>query len=161
MKMDYLDDGGREAMEILDELKIMIQDAKGSFGNQNKCTIERNEALNLIDDVFAALPRNLRDANIIVRQNDDIRFEAEQEAERIIEDARKQAEILASEKEVVRVANIQAETIIEDANRYARETRDGVDDYADEVFYFVETSLDNWLVNVRANRERFVDTSGM
>ena len=159
--MDYLDDGGREAMEILDELKIMIQDAKGSFGNQNKCTIERNEALNLIDDVFAALPRNLRDANIIVRQNDDIRFEAEQEAERIIEDARKQAEILASEKEVVRVANIQAETIIEDANRYARETRDGVDDYADEVFYFVETSLDNWLVNVRANRERFVDTSGM
>ena len=159
--MDYLDDGGREAMEILDELKIMIQDAKGSFGNQNKCTIERNEALNLIDDVFAALPRNLRDANIIVRQNDDIRFEAEQEAERIIEDARKQAEILASEKEVVRVANIQAETIVEDANRYARETRDGVDDYADEVFYFVETSLDNWLVNVRANRERFVDTSGM
>ena len=158
--MDYLDDG-REALEILDELRIMITDAKGSFGNQSKCQIDRNRVLDLIDEVFDALPKDINNANIIIRQNDDIRFEAEQEASRIVEDARKQAELLASQQEVVRIANVQAETIIEDANRYARETRDGVDDYADEVFYFVETNLDNWLANVRTNRERFVDTSGM
>lgn len=157
--MNYRDAGGKEALEILEDLQIMITDAKGAFGNRQYCQIDRDAALNLIGEIYDILPQDLDNANIIVRQSENIRYHAEEEADRIIADARMQAETLASEQEVVRIAQIQADEIIAEAEHYARDIREGANDFADEVFYHVERELDGWLGNVRANRERFVDVS--
>lgn len=159
--MDYRDAGGRQALDWLEELRILITDAKSAFGNRQLCQVDRDVVLRLIDDIEDTLPADIENANMIVRQRDNIRFHAEDEANRIIADARMQAETLASEQEVVRIAQIQADEIVSEAERYAHEVREGVDDYADQVFYDVEDKLTGWLRNVRTNRERFADISEM
>ena len=73
----------------------------------------------------------------------------------MIEDARSQAMTIASEQEIVRISQQQADTIlIADARELERQTRAGAEDYADEVFGHVEQSLDTLLGNVRRCRDR-------
>ena len=72
----------------------------------------------------------------------------------MIEDARSQAMTIASEQEIVRISQQQADTILADARELERQTRAGAEDYADEVFGHVEQSLDTLLGNVRRCRDR-------
>ena len=80
--------------------------------------------------------------------------DADAEANRMIEDARSQAMTIASEQEIVRISQQQADTILADARELERQTRAGAEDYADEVFGHVEQSLDTLLGNVRRCRDR-------
>ena len=72
----------------------------------------------------------------------------------MIEDARNQALTIASEQEVVRISQQQAEAIMADARELERQTRAGAEDYADQVFSHVEQSLDTLINNVRRCRDR-------
>ena len=72
----------------------------------------------------------------------------------MIEDARSQALTIASEQEIVRISQQQADTIMAEVRELERETRAGAEDYADEVFGHVEQSLDTLLSNVRRCRDR-------
>ena len=103
---------------LLEELSILLEDAKPVFGKNN------------------------------------LRQVAEAEANRMIEDARSQAMTIASEQEIVRISQQQADTILADARELERQTRAGAEDYADEVFGHVEQSLDTLLGNVRRCRDR-------
>lgn len=80
--------------------------------------------------------------------------EAKTEAERIIADAREKAEQLASQEEVVRVAERQAHDMSEDARERSREIRLEAEDWADEVLGNLEVNLDKFLAAVRRGRER-------
>ena len=61
---------------------------------------------------------------------------------------------IASEQEIVRIAQQQADTIMADARELERQTRAGAEDYADEVFGHVEQSLDTLITSVRRCRDR-------
>ncbi|MBR2521782.1 MAG: ATPase, partial [Coriobacteriales bacterium] len=76
------------------------------------------------------------------------------EANRILEDARNRALTIASEQEIVRIAQQQAENILADAREHERQTRAGAEDYADNVFSHIESTLDSLNDNVRRCRER-------
>ena len=66
---------------------------------------------------------------------------------------------IASEQEVVRLAQNESERIMSEAREMERETRAGAEDYADEVFGHVEQNLDNVLQQVRRVRDRLNSTS--
>ena len=74
--------------------------------------------------------------------------------ERLLTEAREESVRLASEQEVVRRAERQAEEILRDAEARSREIRYGAEDYADEVLGALETSLDKFLSAVQRGRER-------
>ena len=57
-------------------------------------------------------------------------------------------------RQIVRISQQQADTILADARELERQTRAGAEDYADEVFGHVEQSLDTLLGNVRRCRDR-------
>ena len=73
---------------------------------------------------------------------------------RIIAEANEKGARLASQEEVVRLAEKQAKEIIEDARERERETRLGAEDYADEVLANLEVNLEKFLAAVRRGRER-------
>ena len=85
--------------------------------------------------------------------------DAEAEASRMVEDARSQAMTIASEQEIVRISQQQADQVLADARELERQTRAGAEDYADEVFSHVEQSLDTLLNNVRRCRDRLNATT--
>jgi len=157
--MEYQDGMDRDTFEILDDLRSTIEEAKGAFGNRQQCQIDREDLLGLLEELEAVLPEDIRNATTIVRRREEILARAEDDAARIIEDARMQAETLASEQEIVRIARIQHDEILAAAEQYDRDIREGANDYADDVFYHIERELDGWIENVRGNRERFVNIS--
>ena len=93
-------------------------------------------------------------ARQVIRERQALLDEAEAQASRLIEDARSQAITIASEQEIVRISQQQADTILAEARELERETRAGAEDFADEVFSHVEQSLDTALNSVRRCRDR-------
>ena len=126
---------------LLEELSILLEDAKPVFGKNNLRQV----------DTF---PSEFAQSRQIVRERQSLLDDAEAEANRMIEDARSQAMTIASEQEIVRISQQQADQLVADARELERQTRAGAEDYADEVFGHVEQSLDTLLNNVRRCRDR-------
>lgn len=144
---------------LIEELSILLEDAKPVFGKQNLRQVDVAAAFEILDDIRDTFPAEFSQARQIVRERQSLLDDAEDEANRMIEDARSQAMTIASEQEIVRVSQQQADVILADARQLERETRAGAEDYADEVFGHVEQSLDTLLANVRRCRDRLNSNS--
>lgn len=144
---------------LLDELSDLIEDSKSVLGNKDKKQIEAGPALDILDDIRQAFPAEFAQARQIVRERQGLLEDTEAECNRILEDARNQALIIASEQEIVRIAQQQAENILADAREMERETRAGAEDYADNVFSHLENTLDSLNENVRRCRDRLNNKS--
>ena len=147
-----MDDTG--VLGLLEELSILLEDSKPVFGKSNLRQVEIATALEIIDEIRDIFPGEFSQARQIVRERQALLDDAEAEANRLIDDARSQAMTIASDMEIVRISQQQAEAIMADARELERQTRAGAEDYADEVFGHVEQSLDTLLSNVRRCRDR-------
>ena len=141
-------------LALLDELSDLIEDGKPALGNRDRRQIEVAPALDIIDEIRQSFPVEFSQARQIVRERQGLLEDTEAECNRILEDARNQALIIASEQEIVRIAQQQAENVLADAREMERETRAGAEDYADNVFSHIESTLDSLNENVRRCRER-------
>jgi cell division septum initiation protein DivIVA len=143
----------------LEDLSILLEDAKPVFGKGNMRQVDINVAFEILDEIRDTFPSEFATARQIVRERTALIDDAEAEAARIIEDAKSQAMTIASEQEIVRLAQNESERIMSEAREMERETRAGAEDYADEVFGHVEQNLDNVLSQVRRVRDRLNSTS--
>ena len=141
-------------LNLIEELAILLEDSKPVFGKSNMRQVDAAAAFEIMDEIRDTFPSEFAQSRQIVRERQALLDDAEAEANRLIEDARSQAMTIASEQEIVRISQQQAETIMADARELERQTRAGAEDYADEVFSHVEQSLDNLLNNVRRCRDR-------
>lgn len=144
---------------LLEELSILLEDSKPVFGKSNMRQVDIAGAFEIMDEIRDIFPNEFSQARQIVRERQVLLEDAEDEANRLIEDARSQAMTIASEQEIVRISQQQAEAIMADARELERETRAGAEDYADEVFAHVEQSLDSVLGQVRRVRDRLNSNS--
>lgn len=141
-------------LALLDELSILLEDSKPVFGKNNLRQVDISAAFEILDDIRDTFPSEFSQARQIVRERQCLLDDAEAEANHMIEDARSQAMTIASEQEIVRIANQQRDQLLAEARELERQTRAGAEDYADEVFSHVEKSLDTLLNNVRRCRDR-------
>ena len=137
---------------LLEELSILLEDSKPVFGKNNLRQVDIAAAFDIMDEIRDLFPAEFSQARQIVRERQSLLDDAEVEANRMIEDARSQAITIASEQEIVRISQQQADTILADARELERQTR--AEDYADEVFGHIEQSLDTLLNNTRRCRDR-------
>ncbi|MCQ2752431.1 MAG: ATPase [Coriobacteriales bacterium] len=140
--------------ELLEELTEIIEESKPVLGNSQKRQVEVDTVLAILDEIRDIFPDEIKQARIIVRDRQGMIEAAEVEANRILEDAERQADQIASEQEVVRIAQAKADQILDDAMVREREMRMGAEDYADQLFANLETNLDSFLKNVIRCRER-------
>ena len=139
---------------LLDELSDLIEDGKAVLGNKDKRQIDAGVAHEVIDEIRQRFPEELAESRRILRERDDLLADAEMEGNRIIEDARNQALIIASEQEIVRIAQSQAEQILREAREAERQVRSGAEDYADNVLSHIQNTLETLTDNVHRSRER-------
>ncbi len=143
-------------MALLEELSILLEDSKPvGFGrNNNLRQIDITAAFEIMEEIRDTFPSEFSQARQIVRERQGLLDDAEAEATRLIEDARSQAMTIASEQEIVRISQQQADQVLADARELERQTRAGAEDYADDIFGHVEQSLETLLNNVRRCRDR-------
>lgn len=142
-----------DVLVLIDKLDDMIHNAR-SVPLTDSVMLDREEIYDLLDQMRATIPEEIKQARWIVKERQEMLAEAKQEAERILSEAQERAERLASETEIVRLAEKHAQQIMEDARERERETRLGAEDYADEVLGNLEMNLEKFLAAVRRGRER-------
>ena len=111
-----------DVLVLIDKLDDLVHGAS-TFPMTDKVMIDRDEIYDLLDQMRATIPEEIKQARWIVKERQEMLQEAKEESERILREAREEAQRLASEQEVVKRAQRQAEDIIRDAEAREREIR--------------------------------------
>lgn len=142
-----------DVLVLIDKLDDLVHNAKKSPWNDD-VRVDREEIYDLLDQMRATLPGEIKQARWIVKERQEMLAEAKREAERIVKDARIKQEELIAEQEVTRQAERAAEEIVEDARAREREIRLGAEDYADEILSTLEVNLSKFIAAVQRGRDR-------
>ncbi len=148
-----------DVLVLIDKLDDIIHNAR-SVPLTDSVMIDREEIYDILDQMRSTIPEEIKQARWIVKERQEMLAEAKQEAERVVNEAQERADRLASEQEVVRLAERNAQQIMEEAREREREIRLGAEDYADEVLGNLELNLDKFLAAVRRGRERLQGRGG-
>lgn len=139
----------------LDEIVETVGNAR-SMPLSASCVINRAELLAMLEEVRAALPGSLAEAQELIGDRDLVVEEARQEAERIIEKAHAERNSLVSGTEVARRSQAEADRILAEARREAEEIRAETDDYVDSQLANFEVVLTKTLGSVDRGREKLL-----
>jgi cell division septum initiation protein DivIVA len=142
-----------DVLVLIDKLDDLIHNAK-TVPLTDTVRIEKEEIYDILDQMRASIPEEIKQARWIVKERQDMLAEAKREAERLIQEARDKAEEIASREEVVRIAHEQSDAILGEAEARAGEMSTGAIDYADEVFGTLEVNLSKFIAAVQRGRER-------
>jgi len=142
-----------DIMALIDRIEEIVDSARTVPFMSNKM-VDPDKVYEIIDEIRAQYPDELKQARWIVKERQEMPEEAEKEANRILEDARDRAHALANEQEVVRLAEAQAAEILDNARTTEREIRLGAEDYADEMLANLEVNLGKLLTAVQRGRDR-------
>jgi cell division septum initiation protein DivIVA len=142
-----------DVLVLIDKLDDIIHNAR-SVPLTDSVMIDREDIYDILDQMRSTIPEEIKQARWIVKERQDMLAEAKQEAERVLTDAQERADRLASETEVVRLAERSGQQIMEDARDRERDVRLGAEDYADEVLGNLEMNLEKFIVAVQRGRER-------
>jgi cell division septum initiation protein DivIVA len=116
--------------------------------------VNRKDFEDVIDDIRASLPEELRQSRWVIKERDEVLEQAEREAEQTLADAKTEATRLTSETEVVRQSQRHAERILEEAREQSRVLRLEAEDYVDSKLANFEIVLAKTMRSVEKGRER-------
>ncbi len=146
--------------ELIDQLYASISDAKGFPLSVDKCILERNNALDLLEEIRAQLPAEVAEAKRLVSAKAEVIRKTKEEAERIKKDAGMEAARMVEKESIVIAAKKRAQEIIAEAEDKAAELRRASSAYADDVLRRTEETLNQSLDGVRRSRASFRNASG-
>ena len=147
-----------DVLVLIDKLDDLVHNAK-AVPLTDQVRIDREEIYEILDQMRATIPEEIKQARWIVKERQEMLAEAKRECDRILGEAREQAVREASQTEIVKLAERQAQEIIDDARRAARETRLEMEDWADGILSTLEVNLDKFLGAVKRGRERLHERS--
>ena len=136
--------------ELVDMLFSMIDEAKGVPLSSDKCIIERDKAIEIINDIKASLPTSIAEAKRLVAARDEFIGNAKREAEALRKSAEEKARAMVEEQEVVRVARAKSAELIASAEAKSNELRRVASAYVDDIMRQTEESMSNALSTVQA-----------
>lgn len=142
-----------DIMALIDRIEELVDNGRAVPLTGSKM-VDPEKVYEIIDEIRAQFPDELKQARWIVKERQEMLEEAEKEANRILEDARDRAQAIASEQEIVKLAEQQAAAIMDDARAKEREIRLGAEDYADEMLANLEVNLGKLLTAVQRGRDR-------
>ena len=90
----------RTTEDIISALYDMVQDARSLPLNADKCILERDRVLDMLDEIIAQLPGELKQSRTIVESRNELISQARREAELIVRQAQEQAENLLTKENI-------------------------------------------------------------
>ncbi|MCR5663867.1 MAG: hypothetical protein K6G17_03195 [Oscillospiraceae bacterium] len=148
-------ENNNDVIELLDILYSMITEAWGVPLGADKCIIEREKAIEIINDIKANLPTALAEAKRLVAARDEFIGNAKREAEALRKTAEEKARKMVEEQEIVRVARARSAEMISSAEAKSRELRRVASEYVDGMMSSAEESISSALSAIRSSHSAF------
>ena len=141
--------------ELLNEMYNMIQDARSVPLSQEKCIVDRERALDLMEEIMNKWPTEVRDAQAIIASRTDLIAQARREGEGIIRNAKDQADKLITEEAIYQETRRQCQEMVEKTQSRMAELRRVSNDYMDDALRRTEEAIALSLEDVRDTRSKF------
>ncbi|WP_381804261.1 ATP synthase F0 subunit B [Streptomyces niveus] len=144
-----------DVQKKLDEIVDAVGNAR-SMPMSASCVVNRGELLSLLEEVREALPGSLAQAQELLGGHEQLSEQARQEAERIVAAAHTERSTLISDTVIARTAQEEADRILAEARRDAEEVRAEADDYVDSKLANFEVVLNKTIGSVDRGREKLL-----
>jgi len=141
--------------ELLEMLHSMISEAWGLPLGAEKCVIERDKALDLLDEIKASFPTEIAEAKRLLDARSDFINNAKREAEAIRRTAEERARQLIDEQEIVRISRSKSHEMLSSAETSSTELRRVANEYVDDAMKRTEEALAAALGEIRDSRAKF------
>jgi cell division septum initiation protein DivIVA len=148
------------AEERLAQLRELVLSAR-AMPMSASCVINRGDVLTAIDEVIDHLPDELGDAQRVIDRSSAKIAEGEAERERLVAQAKGEADRLARESEIVKTAETMAAKIVADAQQEAAALRKETDLFVDSRMASFESVLHKTSSQVRTARARLAERSNL
>lgn len=141
--------------DIITTLYDMIQDAKSLPLGADKCILERDKALDLLDEIIAQLPAELKQSRTIVESRNELIGQARRESEVIIRQAQEKAERMVQEEAIYQEAKRQCQEMVVQTQVRMAELRKVSNEYMSGALSRTEEAIAQALAEVRDTHAKF------
>ena len=141
--------------DIISALYDMVQDARALPLGADKCILERDKVLDILDEVIAQLPAELKQARTSVESRNELISQARREAETLIRLAQDKANQLVEQEAIYQEAKRQCREMVEQTQNRMAELRKASNDYMDDALRRTEEAIAMSLEDVRDTRVKF------
>jgi hypothetical protein len=149
-----------DIIELLDVLYGMVTEAWSVPLGNDKCIIEREKAIEIINEIKVNLPTAIAEAQRLVAARDEFIGNAKREAEALRKNAEEQAHQMIEEQEIVRVSRARSSEMIAAAENKSKELRRVASEYVDDLMRQTEQSMSEALNIIRGAHESFQALGG-
>ncbi|MHB0876362.1 MAG: ATPase [Anaerolineae bacterium] len=133
-----------DILQLVDKLEALVNKGR-HIPLTASILVNEDEFLEVVDQLRIAVPEEVKSARRVQQERTRILGEAQDEADRVVEDARKRIGSMIDEHEFVQTARARADQILRQAEEQAVAMRQGADDYVAQVL----TQLDEQLAEAQ------------
>ena len=144
---------------LIDMLYERIEDAKAPALKPNMSIVDRDEMLDLLDELRAALPVEIKRAQERLAAREKFGDEAKRDVERMMRQAELEAKTKVSDSEVLYAAKEKARQIVARAEERSRQLYQVANEYAEDALARTEEAVQAALDEVKQSRVQFRSAS--
>jgi hypothetical protein len=141
--------------DIITALYDLVQDARALPLAADKCILEREKVLDMLDEIIAQMPGELKQSRTIVESRAEIIGQAKREAENVIRKAQEEAEHLVSQQVIYEEAKRRCAEEVAQAKAQIANLRKVSNEYMDDALRRTEEAIAQGLSEVQETRAKF------
>jgi hypothetical protein len=141
--------------ELLGMLYDMIEEGKPVAMHAEQCKIDRDRALDLLDEIRAQFPVELGEARKMVAAREEYISSAKREADALRTQAQEQVKRLLSENEVMQQARDAANSMVSHAQEQCRQLRGAANAYCENLLKETEESMSKAATELHQAQAKF------
>ena len=145
----------RNTEDIIGALYDLVQDARSMPLAADKCILERDRVLDMLDEIIAQLPGEIKQSRTIVESRNELISQARREAEVIIREAEEKAQQLLTKEAIYAEAKKRSEELVGETQNKINQLRKAANEYMDESLRQTEEVISGALTEVRDTRMKF------
>lgn len=141
-----------DILNLLEKIEDIIEDAS-KFPLSNKVMIDKEEILEVINEIRLKLPDEINRASWVAKERQRILNEAQSEADELIEKVKDQQKYLIEDSEITKQAQKYADQLIQEAEIKANDMKIGAYNYSDEILSKLQEKIREINGIIEQNRE--------
>jgi cell division septum initiation protein DivIVA len=137
-----------DILHLVDRLEELFNESR-PIPLTHSVIVDEDKFLDIIDQMRISIPEEVKKAQQVNAQKERLLAQAQEEANRTLQQAREKAEQMVDKESLVAEAQRRAAQIIDQARADAEDVRIGADQYALDGLAGIETELERLLNQVR------------
>ena len=145
----------RNIEDAIGALYDLVQDARAMPLAADKCILERDQVLDMLDEIIAELPGELKQSRTIVESRNELISQARREAEGILRQAQDQSRTMVTQEAIYQEAKRRSEDLVNQTQNKINQLMKAGNDYMEDALRRTEETIAGALGDVQQTRAKF------